>query len=116
MGVCSFSSGDNDSLYSNEGESSVDESGNESCKISCLARESVGLSPCSRIVPVSESSAVVIRSSTESDDETDDNLSQGSDLVSKVHGTHSELWFEPRLTRPRKHRTLIIEVMNSDSP
>lgn len=75
MRVRSFSSSDYDSLHSDEREGGVDESRDESGEVSSLARESVGLGPCSRVVPVAESATVAVGSSTESDHETDEDLS-----------------------------------------
>lgn len=74
MGVGSFSGGNDDSFDSDEGEGGVDEGGNESCEVSSLAREPVRLCPCSGVVPVAESSSVVVGSAAESDHEADDDL------------------------------------------
>jgi hypothetical protein len=116
--VGGFSSSDDDSLYSDEREGGVDEGGDESGKVSTLARETVRLSPRSGIVPVAESATVVIGSSSESDDETDDDLRTRTATKSqqRKERTGRSAEGERQLTRPRKQRTLIIEVMNSDSP
>jgi len=110
--VGGFSCGDDDGLYTDEREGGVDEGRNESCEISRFARESVRLCPCSRVVPVAESTAVVIGSSSESDDETNNNLDVDRGQSVEFVSTREKC----KLTRPRKQRTLIIDVTNSDSP